>query len=82
MSHLALYTRFDAYTLFNNLISAARNSPAAISIYDDGWLTTATAATTAPVSTGSLPAAICSIHDATGRYEGRSYATAVTAVLW
>ena len=81
MSHLALYTG-DANIQFNNLISAARNSPAAVSIYDDGWLATTTAATTATVSTSSLPAAICTIHDATGRYEGRSYATAVTAVLW
>lgn len=68
--------------LLNNLILAAGNSPTATSLYLDGWLTTTTAAATAPVSTSSLPAAIWAIRFAAGRYEGRGYATAVTAVLW
>ena len=83
MKHLTFYTSIETNILLNNLILAARNSPIATSLYDDGWLTTTTAVTTtAAVSARGLPAAICAIHDATGRYEGGSYAPAVTAVLW
>jgi len=77
--HVTFYTNIET-----NFTLAAGNSPTAISLYDDGWLTTTTAAAAAAatVSTSNLPAAICVIHDATGRHEGGSYATAVTAVLW